>query len=98
MSADQVPEASLFVSTRSVRDLADGEGDEGTDLHTHGVPQLYLLLSDDRSLRVEALIDGEVSLAVSPAAIYIPAGIEHRLRIVAGTGTVVAILAAGVYG
>jgi quercetin dioxygenase-like cupin family protein len=97
ISEEQAPGSPLFITSRGVVGLVDGEGDEGTDVHTHDADQIYLLIGEAGDLRVELTISGETAAATAPATLYIPANVPHSLRIVEGTGTVVAILAAGTY-
>ncbi|HEU4963909.1 MAG TPA: cupin domain-containing protein [Bacilli bacterium] len=49
------------------------------DVHTHDVPEIYLLLSPEpggAKIRIE--VDGETHVLESPANFYVPAGARHR--------------------
>lgn len=48
-------------------------------VHTHDVPEVYLLLSPEKGgAEIEIEVDGSLFVATSPAAFYVPAGARHR--------------------
>ncbi|MFN8719384.1 MAG: hypothetical protein ACK5YI_01000 [Rhodospirillales bacterium] len=96
LSADLVPGADLFITSRTVDGLA-GPAEPNVKPHTHDVSQTYIFLSDDGSLEVEIEIEGERTTARAPCTTFIPAGKLHSLRILRGTGTVVSVVRAGEY-
>ena len=96
MSAAQVPGADVFITSRSVVNLAGPEEPNVTP-HTHPVSQTYLFVSADRSLEVDVEIDGEHFLTKAPSSAFIPAGTLHALRILRGTGSVISIVRSGEY-
>ncbi len=96
MGADLVAGADIFVTSRSVIDLEPGS-EPSVSPHTHDVSQTYLFLGEPGALEVEVTIDSEDTVLVSPASVFIPAGVYHRLYLRRGTGTVVAILRDGGY-
>jgi hypothetical protein len=60
-------------------ELSDLVGVPLADLHTHPVPEVYVLLSPapgDAEIEVE--LDGERHRLVSPATFLVPAGARHR--------------------
>ena len=65
--------------------------------HKHDVSQTYLFFSPDDSLEVEVELEGKRTPVHAPASVFIPAGAEHALRILRGTGTVLSIVRSGTY-
>jgi hypothetical protein len=96
LGADIIPEADLFITSRSVEQLAE-PAEPNVHPHRHAVSQTYLFLSDDGSLEVEVEIEGERKIVRAPATSFIPAGNMHALRILRGTGTVISIVRSGHY-
>ncbi len=50
-----------------------------------------------KALEVEVEIEGNRTTMRAPASAFIPAGTEHALRILRGTGTVLSIVRSGSY-
>jgi quercetin dioxygenase-like cupin family protein len=49
------------------------------DLHTHPVPEIYVLLSPvPGEAEIDVEVDGETHRLVSPATFLVPAGARHR--------------------
>ena len=96
MGSEMVPGADLFITSRTVQHLEAGAEPNVAD-HSHPVGQTYLFFGEPGALAVEVTVDGETRLLTSPAAVFIPANRRHRLQLVQGNGTVVAILGEGSY-
>lgn len=96
LSNDLVAGADLFITSRSVCALAE-PAEPNVLPHTHTVSQTYMFFSDDRSLELEVELAGRRTLVRAPASVFIPAGTEHALRILRGTGTVLSIVRSGQY-
>lgn len=96
LSQELIPNADLFITSRSVTALAE-PAEPNVVAHRHNVSQTYLLLSPDDSLEVEVAIDGVQQSLRAPATAFVPAHAEHVLRILRGTGTVLSIVRAGTY-
>jgi 2-isopropylmalate synthase len=96
LSAAVVPGADVFITSRSVTALA-GPAEPNVLPHRHKVSQTYVFTSPDDSLEVEVEIEGQRTAVRSPASAFIPAGTEHALRILRGTGTVLSIVRSGTY-
>ena len=96
LSADLVPGADVFITSRSVTALAE-PAEPNVLPHRHKVSQTYLFSSPDDSLEVEVEIEGHRVAVRAPASAFIPAGTKHALRILRGTGTVLSIVRSGVY-
>jgi len=56
-----------------------------------------MFFSPDDSLEVEVELEGRRTPVRAPASVFIPAGVEHALRILRGTGTVLSIVRSGSY-
>jgi 2-isopropylmalate synthase len=89
---DLVQDADVFITSRSVTDL-DGPAEPNVLPHTHKVSRIYLFLSPDDSLELEVELEGKRTPVRAPASVFIPAGVEHALRILRGTGTCLASFA-----
>lgn len=86
----------MFITSRSVTALA-GPAEPNVLPHTHEVSQTYMFFSPDDSLEVEVELEGKRMPVRAPASVFIPAGVEHALRILRGTGTVLSIVRSGNY-
>ena len=96
LGAGLVPDADVFITSRSVTGL-EAPAEPNVLPHRHKVSQTYVFLSPDNSLEVEVQIEGQRELVRAPASTFIPAGAEHALRILRGTGTVLSIVRSGNY-
>lgn len=96
LGAELVPGADLFITSRSVTALAE-PAEPNVLPHRHQVSQTYLFFSPDGSLEVEVEIEGRRTPVRAPASAFVPAGAEHALRILHGTGTVLSIVRSGNY-
>lgn len=96
LGAQLVPGADLFITSRSVTALAE-PAEPNVLPHRHEVSQTYLFFSPDASLEVEVEIEGRRMPVRAPASAFVPAGAEHALRILRGTGTVLSIVRSGSY-
>jgi 2-isopropylmalate synthase len=96
LSEGIVPGADVFITSRSVTALA-GPGEPNVLPHRHEVSQTYMFFSPDGSLEVEVELEGKRTAVRAPTSVFIPAGVEHALRILRGTGTVLSIVRSGNY-
>ncbi|MBI3044911.1 MAG: cupin domain-containing protein [Betaproteobacteria bacterium] len=91
-----VPGADVFITSRSVTGLLE-PAEPNVLPHRHKVSQTYMFFSADGSLEVEVELEGKRTPVRAPASVFIPAGVEHALRILRGTGTVLSIVRSGSY-
>ena len=96
LSEGVVPGADVFITSRTVTNLA-GPAEPNVMPHRHVVSQTYLFSSPDDILEVEVELEGQRTAVRAPASVFIPAGTEHALRILRGTGTVLSIVRSGTY-
>jgi 2-isopropylmalate synthase len=96
LSGEFVPGGDLFITSRSVVGLIEA-AEPNVHPHRHKVSQTYLFLSPDGSLEVDVEIEGKHHTTRAPATAFVPAGAEHSLRILRGTGTVISIVRSGTY-
>lgn len=93
LSGEMLPGADVFITSRSVVNLA-GPAEPNVSPHRHEVSQTYLLLSPDNTLEVEFQIEDQHFTARAPATVFVPAGALHAPRMLRGTGTVVSVIRA----
>ena len=96
LGPDLVAGADVFITSRSVTKL-EGPAEPNVLPHRHKVSQTYLFLSPEDDLEVEVELQGTRTPVRAPASVFIPAGVEHALRILRGTGTVLSIVRSGTY-
>lgn len=96
LSEGLVSGADVFITSRSVTGLSE-PAEPNVLPHRHKVSQTYLFFSPDGSLEAEVEFEGERAPVRAPASVFIPAGVEHALRILRGTGTVLSIVRSGTY-
>jgi len=63
---------------------------EYCELHVHQYDEINLILSESGKLVYSIQLGDEVFKVVSPAAIYIPAGLKHSANVISGKGLFVA--------
>lgn len=62
-------------------------------VHCHpDADEIGLIIAPRDELEYEIILDGKATLVKSPAAVYIPAGTNHRARAVSGTGAYICII------
>lgn len=74
--------------------------DAHVDPHSHSCDSLFMFLGREdglTGLTVEVMLDGQSRTVLSPAAVFIPAGVEHSYRVVGGSGLYVNHVLAGDY-
>lgn len=97
LSAQQVEGADLFITSRTITELAE-PAEPNVQPHRHSVSQTYLLLGpEETGLEVEVEIEGQRSVTRAPASIFVPAGALHVIRVLRGTGTLMSVVRSGVY-
>lgn len=96
LSGELVPGADLFITSRTVIGLA-APAEPNVHPHRHDVSQTYVFISEDGSLCIEVLLGDRTEVVQAPATVFIPAGLEHALRLLSGTGTVISIVRSGIY-
>jgi len=65
---------------------ARARNEEYAQPHTHDVPELNLILSQDDELEYRINFDGKEQIVKSPSALWIPAGVEHSANAIRGSG------------
>lgn len=70
------------------------------DSHRHHVDSMFLFIGDEsqmNGLEVEVMLDNQWFPVKSPSCVFIPAGIEHSYRFIAGSGKFINFVLAGNY-
>jgi 2-isopropylmalate synthase len=94
-----VPHARQYCIARRIPQL-DDYGPGHIDVHTHHCDSLFVFLGSDddyAGLNVEVMLEGRRFPLASPASVFIPAGVAHSYRVVAGSGTFINHVLAGDY-
>jgi mannose-6-phosphate isomerase-like protein (cupin superfamily) len=89
-----VPASEMRVVVRHVSRTRDaGAYPDNIDVHYHDVPQAYLFLpGPDVPLEVDFDMEEEQYRIHAPGAIFVPAGVVHKIRVCGGSGYVVVIM------
>ena len=91
---DVIPDSNIKVIVRRVQ-KGTSEFPEIMDRHIHDVSKAYVFLSEDpEGLEEEVTLGDEKYTVKSPAAVFVPAGIEHDTKILKGYGFHIVIMAA----
>jgi 2-isopropylmalate synthase len=94
-----VTDCRQYCIAREVPSL--GEPPDGhVDVHVHHVDSLFLFLGHEpglRGLRAEVRLGDHVEVVDSPKAVFIPAGVPHTFRLLAGSGIFVNHVLSGTY-
>ena len=94
-----VSDARKYCIVRKIPPLKD-YGNGHVDKHRHWVDSLFLFLGDESDLTglfVEVTIGSLTRKISSPAAVFIPSGVEHSYRVVGGSGVFINYVLAGEY-
>lgn len=78
----------------------DDYGTGHVDTHVHHCDSLFIFLGEEagyQGLSVEVTLAGQAYPLQSPASVFIPAGVPHGYRVVAGAGTYLNHVLAGDY-
>jgi isopropylmalate/homocitrate/citramalate synthase len=92
--------ATFYIMQRLIPRDAQSSASGHVDIHRHTCDSALVFLGDqpDRTgLTCEVQIAGEIQIVTSPATIFIPLGVEHCYRYLAGGGEVLNIVLAGDY-
>jgi 2-isopropylmalate synthase len=95
MDQKKCPDSSMYTIVRAVKGLQENTQDSYIDPHTHSCDSEFLFIGDHddlTGLRARVWLGGEEFLVDSPAAVFIPAGVEHNVQLVSGSGKFLNIL------
>ena len=62
-----------------------------TELERHPFDEINLLIPTGDTLRYRYEVDGESRIAEGPCTVFLPAGVEHRMEPIEGTGVFLCI-------
>jgi 2-isopropylmalate synthase len=91
--------AGQYCIARRIPPMAD-YGAGHVDTHVHDCDSLFVFLGDEdgyRGLHVEVTLGNRVFAAESPTSVFVPAGVSHGYRVLAGAGTYLNHVLAGDY-
>jgi 2-isopropylmalate synthase len=81
-----VPDSDIKVLVRHILGISS-EYPDYVERHIHDVSKVYILLSEEPGTLEEEVTLGDEKYAVkSPAAIFVPAGLEHHIKFMKGHG------------
>lgn len=82
-----VPETSLYIILREVKDIRDEQSH--VDAHIHNCDSAFLFIGKNPNLTglgCEVQLGDEKHMIESPASVFIPKGLKHSYRLVRGGG------------
>lgn len=83
-----MPDARQYCIVRRIPEMDDyGEGH--VDVHRHCVDSVFLFIGHGPALRgltVEVRLGAETFVVESPSSVFIPSGLLHSYRVLAGAG------------
>ena len=88
-----VPDADICIHAREVRQVPP-DYQAHVAPHKHEVSSVYSIFGD---LTMEITLEDEKHLVTGPASVFIPAGMNHAVRPVKGTGYLVMVIKGGKY-
>lgn len=89
-----VPDSDIRVAVRQIlKERPKSEYPDHIDHHTHDVSKAYIILSEDPgNLEADVTLGKTRYTIKSPAAAFVPAGVEHNLKITKGHGFLIVIM------
>jgi len=85
------PGAKYHIAVHIIDQLPK-EVPEYVDFHAHNCDEINLILSENSTLTYQVLLDDEEYTVSSPATIYIPKGVKHKIWAKEGRGIFIAIV------
>ncbi|MDI7259498.1 MAG: hypothetical protein QME90_06220 [Thermodesulfobacteriota bacterium] len=94
LGEDVMPDSDMRVAVRHVlKGRVIAEYPDYVDRHTHDVSKGYIFLSEEPdSLEADVTLGKEKYSVKSPAAVYVPPGLEHDMKITKGHGFLIIIM------
>jgi 2-isopropylmalate synthase len=92
-----VPDARQYCIVRRIPEM-DDYGEEHADVHRHCVDSVFLFIGHGPALRgltVEVRLGAETFVVESPSSVFIPSGLLHSYRVLAGAGLFINHVQAG---
>lgn len=99
LDTGMVPETVLYQAMHEVNDLEEKPPDYQI-FHSHDFVETYIFLGRDpdySGLLAEVILESERYEVVSPASVYIPAGISHKYKMLCGSGLLIVTALRSVY-
>lgn len=94
-----VPDARQYCIVRRIPEIDDYK--EGhVDVHRHCVDSVFLFIGHGPALRgltVEVCLGADTFVVESPSSVFIPSGLLHGYRVLAGAGLFIKHVQAGDY-
>jgi len=81
-------DSDLYVMVRTAKDVRPDQP-EYVESHAHNVSSVYIFLGSAEELeglKAEIVLDDEVYIVSSPAAVVIPEGVVHSYKLIEGSG------------
>ena len=88
---EMVPETIVYQALHQVDDLREPPPDY-QKFHCHDFVETYLFLGKEKDytgLTAEVILDDERYEVISPASVYIPAGLIHKYKMFNGSGLLI---------
>jgi 2-isopropylmalate synthase len=94
-----VPDARQYCIVRRIPEMND-YGERHIDVHRHCVDSVFLFIGNDpdlKGLTVEVRLGADTFVVESPGSVFIPSGLLHSYRVLAGAGLFINHVQAGDY-
>lgn len=85
------PGSNYHIAAHIINKLP-GKIPEYCDAHAHNCDEINLILSENGKLVYDVILDDEKYVVSSPATIYIPKGVRHKVQVKSGHGIFIAIV------
>ena len=94
LGEDVMPDSDIRVVARHIlKDRTSSKYPDYVDQHTHDVSKGYIILSEDTgNLEAKVTLGEEKYTIKSPAAVFVPPGVEHDIKITKGHGFLLIIM------
>lgn len=96
LSEKIIPESNIHVAVHFV-DATNKKIKKYSTLHKHNVNEVNVILSQDSKVLYEIQLENEIYKVSSPATIFIPKGVRHRMDIISGKGIFVCLILSNKY-
>jgi hypothetical protein len=94
LGEEVIPDSDVRVAVRQIlRERISSEYPDYIGPHIHDVSKAYIILSEvPEDIEADVTLGEEEYTIKSPAAVFVPVGVEHKIRIKKGNGFMIIIM------